>query len=399
MKTDNTDLTCGRSGQTASSKAAKPVMAVCAVLVIAAFAAWIFQQANGLSATGMNNATSWGAYICMFMFFVGLSAGGLIVASSASVFGIKPFKAIAKPAILLSTVCICAAGAFVLIDLGNISNVWRMLTGLNFTSPLAWDMCVITCYLVLNLIYLYLYTRPNPDARKQKIASCFALPIAILVHSVTAWIFGLEIAREWYSAIMAPLFVASALDSGLALLLIVLAILNATGTFKTDRSLITTLAGLLAVFVAADGYLVGCEILTMAYPGGDGMAYALSLAAGPTAPYFWFEILAGIVLAFILLAPRKLREKTPVLIFACVLNVLGVLCKRIWLLFTAFLEPNVTGAPGITVGNANLVGSTSFVQGGTYAPTAIEIVVIAGVIAACVLAYMLFAKRVCGPQE
>ena len=53
--------------------------------------------------------------------------------------------------------------------------------------------------------------------------SRFALPVAILVHSVTAWIFGLEVAREaWHTAILAPIFVASALDSGLALLVLAL---------------------------------------------------------------------------------------------------------------------------------------------------------------------------------
>ena len=32
--------------------------------------------------------------------------------------------------------------------------------------------------------------------------SSVALPVAILVHSVTAWIFGLQIAREgWHSAL------------------------------------------------------------------------------------------------------------------------------------------------------------------------------------------------------
>ena len=377
------------------SRAKAPVMAVCAVLMIIAFAAWVRQQMLGLSVTGMSNLVSWGSYICMFMFFVGLSAGGLIVASSASVFNIKPFKAIAKPAILLSTVCICAAGAFVLIDLGNIRNVWRMFTGLNFTSPLAWDMCVITAYLVINLVYLYLYTRPNPDHRKQKIASCFALPIAILVHSVTAWIFGLEIAREWYSAILAPLFVSSALDSGLALLLIVIVLLNKLRVFETDRNLIADLAGLLAVCVAVDGYMVGCEILTSAYPGGDKLAYVAQLATGPTAPFFWFEIVAGIVIAFVLLAPRKNRLNPAILVVACVLNVLGVLCKRIWLLFTSFQVPNVEGAAGVTVGNQNLVGDTAFALVGTYAPTATEVLVILGVISACVLAYTLLAPRIC----
>ena len=55
-----------------------------------------------------------------------------------------------------------------------------------------------------------------------------------LSHSVTAWIFGLQIGREWYSSIMAPLFVASALDSGLALLLIVMALLEKFDVFKVD---------------------------------------------------------------------------------------------------------------------------------------------------------------------
>ncbi|WP_418381531.1 NrfD/PsrC family molybdoenzyme membrane anchor subunit, partial [Adlercreutzia sp.] len=64
----------------------------------------------GLGITGMNNSTSWGLYLTCFMFFVGLSAGGLIVASSASIFGIKKYKAVALPAVILSLVCICCAG-------------------------------------------------------------------------------------------------------------------------------------------------------------------------------------------------------------------------------------------------------------------------------------------------
>ena len=56
--------------------------------------------------------------------------------------------------------------------------------------------------------------------------------LPMLVHSVTAWIFGLEIAKEgWYSAIMAPIFVASAMDSGLALLMCVLAASKKAGIF------------------------------------------------------------------------------------------------------------------------------------------------------------------------
>ena len=184
---------------------------ICIALAVVAFICWVLQQVNGLGTTGMNNSNSWGLYITLFMFFVGLSAGGLIVASSAHVFHIEAFKQVAVPAVIVSLVSICVAGMFVLVDLGGVQRIWRMLTGLNFTSPLAWDMIVITCYIVINVLDLVWLTKG--DHRKVEVLSRVALPVAILVHSVTAWIFGLQIAKAWYSAIMAPIFVASACDS------------------------------------------------------------------------------------------------------------------------------------------------------------------------------------------
>ena len=55
-------------------------------------------------------------------------------------------------------------------------------------------MCVITTYLVINVLDIIWLRRG--DERKVKMLSYVALPVAILVHSVTAWIFGLEIAKE-----------------------------------------------------------------------------------------------------------------------------------------------------------------------------------------------------------
>ncbi len=82
----------------------KLLTGIFAVLGVAGIAAWVYQLMGGLGVTGMSNANSWGLYIAMFMFFVGLSAGGLIVASSASVFHIAEYKKVAMPAIILSTV-------------------------------------------------------------------------------------------------------------------------------------------------------------------------------------------------------------------------------------------------------------------------------------------------------
>ena len=371
----------------------KVLAAILAVVVAVGVGCWVYQLIFGLTVTGMNNGTSWGLYITKF--FVGLSAGGLSVASSASVFHITKFKAVALPAIILSTVCICAAGMFVLIDLGGIQRVWRILTGPNPTSPLLWDVCVITCYLIINVLYLVFMTRGNQHA--VSIVSRFALPCAILVHSVTAWIFGLEAAKEgWYTAIMAPIFVASAMDSGLALLLVVLGVLKKAGIYDTSRELMAMLAGLLCTCVAVDAFFIFCEVLTMAYPGAAGAETLALLTTGPTAPFFWFEIICGLVIPFCILVFAKNRQSAVLINVACVLIVVGVFCKRVWLLFTAFIVPNVMGAPGIISGSseaAHATGTASFAVLSSYAPTPIEILVAAGVISLVILAFMVLASK------
>ena len=363
------------------------------VLAIIGVACWIFQLMNGLAVTGMSNANSWGLYICTFMLFVGLSAGGLIVASSAHVFGIESFKSVAKPAVICSTACICVAGMLVLVDLGGIARVWRMFTGPNYMSPLLWDMCIITIYLIINI--LDLVWMQKGDEEKVRKLSYVALPVAILVHSVTAWIFGLQIARAWYTAIMAPIFVASALDSGLALLLLSLLLLDKLGIAKLDGDLMAKLGKLLATFICVDAFFIGCELLTMAYPGA-GEAVALGeMLSGATAPFFWFEIIGGLLVPFLVLAVAKNREKKGMIILASALVVLGVACKRVWLLFTSFIHPNIYGGPGITAGTfaAQADPANMWMATGSFAPTVPEVLVTLGVISVGVLIFMVLSNK------
>ena len=374
----------------------KATYGVLGALVVAGVAAWIYQLANGLGVTGMSNGVSWGLYIACFMFFVGLSAGGLIVASSASVFHIAEYKKVALPAIICSTVCICCAGMFVLIDMGGIQRVWRILVGPNPTSPLVWDVCVISCYLIINIVYLVFMCSKKPGAAdKVSIVSRFALPIAILVHSVTAWIFGLQVSKEWYTAIMAPIFVASAMDSGLALLLLALMGLNKSGVFKVENKLISSLAGLLAVCIAVDAFFIGCECLTMAYPGAKGAEALSVMAGGITAPFFWIEIIGGLLIPFLLMVFAKNRANMKLVGLACVLVVAGVFCKRIWLLFTSFYEFNIAGAPGVISGSSAARGASGvdvFAMLGTYAPTWVEVAVVVGVVSLGALAFIVMSR-------
>ena len=378
-----------------SAKSKVGVGALVALMAVG-LCAYVFQLASGLAVTGMSNGVSWGLYITCFMFFVGLSAGGLIVASSAHVFHIESFKRVAMPAVITSTVCICCAGAFILIDWGGIQRIWNMFVHLNFTSPLAWDMCVITTYLVINVLDIVWLRRG--DERKVQMLSYVALPVAILVHSVTAWIFCLEIAKEgWYSAIMAPIFVASAMDSGLALLMCVLAASKKAGVFDCGEKLFADLARLLATFIAVDAFFIGCELLTVAYPGAAGATELLGImTSGATAPFFWFEILGGLLIPFLLLASAKRRQRTGVVVAASALVMAGVLCKRVWLLFTSFIMTNVYGAPGISSGSTAARGADGFgmwALTGSYMPTPVEVAVVIAVVSFCILGIAVLSKK------
>ena len=376
----------------------KPALGVFAALAAVGVCCWVFQLVGGLGVTGMSNVNSWGAYICMFMLFVGLSAGGLIVASSAHVFGIESFKSVAKPAVICSITCICVAGMLVLVDLGGIQRVWRILAGPNFMSPLFWDICIITTYLVINVLDL-VWMQKGDEGKVRKL-SYVALPVAILVHSVTAWIFGLQIARAWYTAIMAPIFVASAMDSGLALLILGLMLLDRVGLMELDGELLAKFGKLLATFVCVDAFFIGCELLTMGYPGAHEAVALREMALGATAPFFWFEVVGGLLVPFLVLAVAKNRTKRGMVALASALVVLGVACKRVWLLFTSFVHPNVYGGAGITTGTAAAQADPAamWATTGSYAPTVPEVLIVVGVISVGVLAFMVLSNKLLGDE-
>lgn len=137
---------------------------------------------------------------------------------------------------------------------------------------------------------------------------------------------------------------ASALDSGLALLVLALLGLRARGVFETTDELLTSLAGLLCTCIAVDAYFIGCEILTTAYNGTEGgMAVINTLLFGGTAPFFWFEVICGLIIPFCLLVFAKNRRNMKVVGVASALVVAGVFCKRCWLMFTGFAVPNIVG--------------------------------------------------------
>lgn len=378
-----------------TSKGQLVAIAVTGAAALIGIGLWVYQLQEGLEVTNMRNLNSWGLYITNFMFLVGLSAGGLIISSAPKVFGVKGFESISKVAIWTSICCTLLAVAFVVIDLGNPLRLWELLVYSNMTSPLMWDIIVISTYLVVSVIYLVVSVRADQGKvghTAQRALSAVALVIAVSVHSVTAWVFSLQVSHEfWHTALMAPWFVCSALLSGLALVLVVCVILNKTGYLSVSPDLFAKLARLLATFALVDLYFLGCDLLTSAYGADDGRAIAAMMTTGPLAPFFWTEVLSGLACAVICMVPA-LRTKG-MLAVAGILGILGIFCKRCQIILAGFGVTNLT-LSGIEVGNSFPLSEMGQALAGlaphlVYFPSLVEFAIVGGVICLGVCVFLL----------
>lgn len=357
---------------------------VAALLTIMGLALWVMQLSGGMVQTGMRNLDSWGLYITMFMFLVGLSAGGLIISSAPRVFGVEGFGGISKIAVWTSICCTVLAIGFVVVDLGQPLRLWELFAYSNLGSPLMWDIIVLGTYLILSVVYLWATLRfegGKGSATSLRVISAIALVCAILVHSVTAWIFGLQQGREmWHTALLGPWFVSSALVCGVALVLVVVIALRKAGYLELDQSFVVKMAKLLGVFVCVDLYFFACDLLTEGFPGGHGMEIVSMLTTGPLAPFFWIEVVGCALTAIVCFTP-KLRTN-PLIVAAGLLAIVGIFCKRVQLLVGGFQLPNLDYAgpvsPYTVTGWES--GMTAAYQGMVYFPTPLEFGVTLGVV-------------------
>ena len=155
--------------------------------------AYANQLQNGLILTGMSRDVSWGLYIAQFTFFVGVAASGVMVAIPFYLHNYKEFGPMLIFGEFLAVAAVLVALLFVITDLGYPQRLFNVILYPSPHSILFFDMCVLSSYLIVNIIVgwaaIYCERKQIPPFKWAKVLAIIAIPLAIGIHTVTAFIY------------------------------------------------------------------------------------------------------------------------------------------------------------------------------------------------------------------
>ncbi|MBI2305109.1 MAG: polysulfide reductase NrfD [Chloroflexi bacterium] len=300
--------------------------------------AWYTQFQTGLGITGLNRPVFWGFYITNFVFFIGISHAGTLVSAILRLTQAGWRRPITRVAEAITVFTLPVGAMNVLFDVGRPDRILNIILHPQGRSPLIWDIGSISMYLTASVIYLYLPLIPDialcrdriggwrqelyrilalgwrgTEAQKKRlkmgigIMAVVVIPIAVSVHTVVSWIFGMTTRAGWHSTIFGPYFVVGAIFSGIAAAILAMAVVRKV--FHMEHTLkprhFDYMGLLLLVLTAAYIYFTFAEYLTVYYGyGGSATEGSLltALFTGEFALTFWVMVVFGFFVPGIILA-------------------------------------------------------------------------------------------------
>jgi len=317
-------------------------LVILAALIINGALKYSTQFSQGLIVTSLRDPVSWGFYISNFTFLVGVAAAAVLLVIPAYLYHFKPIKEIVLFGEILAISAICMCLMFVTADMGKPLVVWHLLPiigKMNFPSSLlAWDVIVLNGYLILNLTAVFYILHRLAHGKQYKMSFLFpivliSIPWAISIHTVTAFLYnGLSSRPFWNASILAPRFIASALCSGPALMLIIFQILRRVSTIQITDTAIFKIAELIAYAMAVNLFLFAAEVFKEFYSQSIHLApmeYMYFGLHGHHNLVFWMRLaFAFNVTAFLFFLIPKTRENFLTLNIACVMVIIGVYIEK-----------------------------------------------------------------------
>jgi len=318
------------------------------IIIAIGFFTYLYQLREGLAITGMSRDVSWGLYIAQMTFLVGVAASAVMVVLP---YYLHDYKAFGKLTILgefLAVPAVIMCGLFIMVDLGQPARAANIILHPTPGSVMFWDMVSLMGYLFLNMIIGWV----SLGAEKRSVAPpkwikpliYLSIPWAVSIHTVTAFLYsGIGGRSFWFTAIMAPRFLASAFAAGPALLILLIMLIRKVSKFDPGKDAIQALAKIVTYAVVINVFLLLVEVFTVFYSGiEEHMRHFQYLFVGlhgkaTLVPYMWTAMALALLAILLLIFPQT-RKKENILMIACFAVFFSIwLEKGLGMVITGFI--------------------------------------------------------------
>jgi Ni/Fe-hydrogenase subunit HybB-like protein len=332
----------------------------------------------GVGIWGVNIPVAWGFAITNFVWWIGIGHAGTLISAFLLLMHQKWRTSVNRFAEAMTLFAVMCAGLFPLVHLGrpwffywlfpypNRHDLWPQ-----FRSPLTWDVFAVSTYFLVSLMFWYLGLVPDLAALRDRAVTRFgrvffgllalgwrnsvahwwrlekaylllgglATPLVISVHTVVSFDFAIGIVPGWHSTVFPPYFVAGAIYSGFAMVLILaipLRSIYGLHDFVTHRHLNNFAKLMLASgLILSYGYFI--EGVMAVY---SGQKYDLDEQRhrwlGAVSPIYWLVILLNVVIPQ-LLWWKRVRGSTIALFLVSLGVLVGMWLER-WVIVIGSLE-------------------------------------------------------------
>lgn len=314
------------------------------LFVFASFAAvgalatwWIIQK--GLWTTGMYSRAPWGLQIVMAVYYIGLSAGSLVISGLYGVFGKIEYKPFARMAVFIAMLFLIAGLLSILTDQGRMDRVFiQPFVHFNLQSMFSINPILYVGHILICVLYLWVLFY---DKKKlTTFIATLAFGWAFCVHTGTGAIFGFGARMLYESPLLPASFVAAAMASGTAFMIIMIVTLFRLTKRHVDDELILWLGRFLAICVIVVLYFLFVENAYRAYVIELRQAAMYYLFGGYHSLLFWFGlIIVGLVIPMLILFNRRKGKSVKWIVLASGLVIFGILCERYVIVLPGLTHP------------------------------------------------------------
>ena len=386
---------------------------VLAVFVVAV----IYLLGMGVGIWGINIPVAWCFAITDFVWWIGIGHAGTLISAFLLLMHQRWRTSINRIAEAMTIFAVMCAGMFPLLHLGrpwffywllpypNTMAIWPQ-----FRSALIWDVFAVSTYFLVSLIFWYLGMIPDLATLRDRATSRFAqqvfgmlalgwrnsarhwhryettylllgglaTPLVISVHSVVSSDFAVSLAPAWHETVFPPYFVAGAIFSGFAMVLILCILIRHLYRLKAfitiDHLDVMGKLVLVTSFLTSYGYL--SEQFISLYGGEvyEQYVYGNRLTGFHQYAYVtWLIVLCNTIVPQLLWS-RTLRRNELVLFVVSLVVLVGMWLERFMIISTTLSRDYLPSSWGI------------------FQPTIWDILTYLGSIGLFLVTFLLFAR-------